>query len=112
MSGGAFDYNQHKITDIAEQIEQTVINNGREKTREEIKNDWHNQEWYEKYPEDNFHYKYPDAVIERMKEAVQALKIAQIYAQRVDWLLSGDDGEESFLTRLDKELENLKSYNI
>jgi hypothetical protein len=43
-----------------------------------------------------------------MKEAVKALKIAQVYAQRVDWLLSGDDGEESFLSRLDDELKKLE----
>jgi hypothetical protein len=109
MSGGAFDYNQYKIGYIADQIEDTVFNNGREKTREEIKNDWHNDEWYEKYPEDLFHYKYPDEVIEKMKEAVKALKIAQVYAQRVDWLLSGDDGEESFLSRLEEDLKKIES---
>ena len=43
-----------------------------------------------------------------MKEAVRALKIAQVYAQRVDWLLSGDDGEESFLSRLEEELKKLE----
>jgi hypothetical protein len=107
MSGGAFDYNQYKIGYIADQIEETVVKNGVEKTPEEIKNDWHNDEWYEKYPEDKFHYKYPDEVIEKMKEAVKALKIAQVYAQRVDWLLSGDDGEESFLRRLEEELNEL-----
>jgi hypothetical protein len=109
MSGGAFDYNQYKIGYIADQIEDTVFNNGREKTREEIKNDWHSDEWYEKYPEDLFHYKYPDEVIEKMKEAVKALKIAQVYAQRVYWLLSGDDGEESFLSRLEEDLKKIES---
>jgi hypothetical protein len=108
MSGGAFDYNQYKIGYMADQIEETVIKNGVEKTPEEIKDDWHNDEWYEKYPEDKFHYKYPDEVIEKMKEAVKALKIAQVYAQRVDWLLSGDDGEESFLSRLEEELKKLE----
>jgi hypothetical protein len=108
MSGGAFEYNQYKIGYIADQIEETVIKNGVEKTPEEIKDDWHNDEWYEKYPEDKFHYKYPDEVIEKMKEAVKALKIAQVYAQRVDWLLSGDDGEESFLSRLEDELKKLE----
>jgi hypothetical protein len=108
MSGGAFDYNQYKIGYMADQIEETIIKNGVEKTPEEIKDDWHNDEWYEKYPEDKFHYKYPDEVIEKMKEAVKALKIAQVYAQRVDWLLSGDDGEESFLRRLEEELKKLE----
>jgi len=33
------------------------------------------------------------------------LRKAAIYAQRIDWLLSGDDGEESFLERLKEELD-------
>lgn len=43
-----------------------------------------------------------------MKEAVKALRVAQVYAQRVDWLLSGDDGEESFLRRLEEELKKIE----
>ena len=108
MSGGAFDYNQYKIGYIADQIEEVIVKNGVEKTQEEIKDSWHNDEWYEKYPEELFHYKYPDEVIEKMKEAVKALHIAQEYAQRVDWLLSGDDGEESFLSRLEENLKKIK----
>jgi len=109
MSGGAFDYNQYKIGYIADQIEQTIIKNGLEKTQEELKNEsWRDDSWYEKYPEDLFHYKYPDEVIEKMKEAVKVLKIAQEYAQRVDWLLSGDDGEESFLSRLEENLKKIE----
>ena len=109
MSGGAFDYQQYNIGRIADQIEETIIKNGVKKTPKEIKDEgWRDPEWYKKYPEDKFHYKYPDEVIEKMKEAVKALKIAQVYAQRVDWLLSGDDGEESFLSRLDDELKKLE----
>ena len=43
-----------------------------------------------------------------MSEAVKALEIAHIYAQRVDRLLSGDDGDESFLRRLKEELNQNK----
>ena len=39
-----------------------------------------------------------------MREAIKQLKIAAVYAQRVDWLLSGDDGEESFIERLEENL--------
>lgn len=109
MSGGAFEYNQYKIGYIADQIEEVIVKNGIEKTPEEIKEErWHDDDWYDKYPDDKFHYKYPDEVIEKMKEAVKALKIAQEYAQRVDWLLSGDDGEESFLRRLDENLKKIE----
>ena len=108
MSGGAFDYNQYKIGYIADQIEEVIVKNGVEKTPEELKNNWIDPDWYKKYPEDLFHYKYPDEVIEKMKEAVKSLKIAQEYAQRVDWLLSGDDGEESFLSRLEENLKKIE----
>jgi hypothetical protein len=109
MSGGAFDYDQYKIGYIADQIEEVIVKNGVEKTPEELKQEgWRDPDWYKKYPEDKFHYQYPDEVIEKMKEAVKALKIAQEYAQRVDWLLSGDDGEESFLRRLKENLEEIE----
>jgi hypothetical protein len=108
MSGGAFNYDQYKIGYMVDQIEETVIKNGVEKTPEELKQEgWRDPDWYKKYPEDLFHYKYPDEVIEKMKEGIEALKRAQIYAHRIDWLLSGDDGEESFLRRLEEELNEL-----
>ena len=44
-----------------------------------------------------------------MKKGLIALKVAAIYAQRIDWLLSGDDGEESFKRRLKEELDALYS---
>lgn len=109
MSGGAFEYSQYHIRQIADSIEQEIIDNGREKTAEELKNEnWRDTEWYKKYPEDLKHYEYPAEVIEEFKNAVLALRIAEVYAQRVDWLLSGDDGEESFLKRLKDDLGNIK----
>jgi hypothetical protein len=109
MSGGAFNYDQYKIGYMVDQIEEILVKNGVEKTPEDLKNEgWRDPDWYKKYPEDLFHYKYPDEVIEKMKEGIEVLKRAQIYAQRIDWLLSGDDGEESFLRRLEEELNELK----
>lgn len=108
MSGGRFSYDQYKMGYIADAIEDEIEKNGRPKTREEIKEEtWHNDEWYHKYPEDLNHYKYSDEVIEKFKEGVQLLKKAQIYAHRIDYLLSSDDGEESFLKRLKEELDKL-----
>ena len=37
------------------------------------------------------------------------IKKAQLYMQRMDWLLSGDDGDESFLRRIDEELKKLEN---
>ena len=108
MSGGRFNYDQYKIGYIADAIEQEIERNGREKTREEMKAEgWRDPNWYEKYPEDKFHYEYPPEVIEQFKIAVKKLREAQVYAHRVDWLLSSDDGEESFLRRLKEDLKKL-----
>ena len=108
MSGGRFEYNQYKIRMIAEDIEQEIINSGRKKTPEEITYDYRDSDWYEKYPEDLNHYEYPQEIIEEFKNAVLALHIAEVYAQRVDWLLSGDDGNESFLSRLKDDLSKIE----
>lgn len=110
MSGGAFDYKQYNISMIADKVEQMIQNNGRSKTKEELKDEgWlqRDPEWYEKYPEDLNHYKYPDDIIEEFKKGVDILRKAQIYAQRIDYLISGDDGEESFRERLKEELDEL-----
>ena len=110
MSGGAFDYKQYNISMIADEIEQTIERSGRPKTREELKDElWYERDldWYKEHPEDLNHYKYPDEVIEKFKEGVDILRKAHVYAQRIDWLISGDDGEESFLKRLKEELDKL-----
>lgn len=111
MSGGAFDYNQYKIGYIADQIEHEIERNGRSKTKEELKDDFRDSSWYEKYPEDLNHYKYPDKVIEEFKNAVKHLRVAEVYAQRVDWLLSGDDGEDTFIERLKSDLAKIENTN-
>jgi hypothetical protein len=109
MSGGHFDYDQYKIGYMADSIEKLIEQNGRKKTMEELKDEnWRDPKWYEKYPEDLFHYEYPDEVIEEFKKGVELLKLAQIYAHRIDWLVSGDDGNESFLKRLKEDLNKNK----
>jgi hypothetical protein len=47
---------------------------------------------------------YSDEVIEKLEEAAHTLRQAGDMAQRVDWLLSGDDGEESMLRRWKEEV--------
>ena len=46
--------------------------------------------------------------MEIFKEGVKKLKEAAIYAQRIDWYLSGDDGEECLIRRLKEGLEQVK----
>lgn len=95
MSGGRFDYQQFRLHDIAETIEEEIESN----TTKPSYWDWRGQEWTGQV--------YSDEVIDKFKEAVAYLKIAECYAQRVDWLLSGDDREEDMLKRLKIDLEKL-----
>ena len=109
MSGGQWDYIQYRFTDVVEDMKRLINKNGKLKTLEEMKEEgeWA-ADWYEKYPEDKYHHKYPDEVIEKFKEGIEIIEKAQTYIQRFDYLLSGDDGEESFLERLEEGLNKLK----
>ena len=77
MSGGHFDYDQFKIQDIADEIERICDEN---------------------------EYEFSDKTIAKFRNAIPILREAFIYCHRIDWLLSGDDGEESFEERLKSEL--------
>lgn len=108
MSGGEWDYIQYRFDEVLEDIAKLIEENGKPKTEEELKEEsWRDPEWYKKYPEDKYHHKYPDEVIEEFKKGLDIIAKAQIYTQRMDWLLSGDDGEETFLERLKNDLDEL-----
>lgn len=100
MSGGHFSYDQYKIGYIAESIESIIRKNGVLKYKED------------KYPWDESDAKYYDfdlKVIQKFQEAIVTLKMAEVYAQRIDWFISGDDGEETFFKRLEEDLKEVSS---
>ena len=54
---------------------------------------------------------YPDYTSETLAEfrkGVEILKRASVYAQRIDWLISCDDSEDSFHERLEEDLKGLE----
>lgn len=64
----------------------------------------------EEWADGNWHHEFEDPeILEEFKKGLKILKTAAIYAQRIDWLLSGDDGEQSFKERLKEELDELES---
>lgn len=108
MSGGRWEYVQYRFTDVIDDLKSLIEKNGKEKTKQEMKDEgWSDPHWYDKYPEDRYHYRYPDEVIDEFKKAVDIMSRAQVYMHRVDWLLCGDDGDESFINRLKDELDKL-----
>lgn len=79
MSGGYFNYSNYSFENMADSINDVIANNDRNG--------------------------YPPAVIEELSMAVRVFRRATVYARRVDYLLSGDDDEESFLVGLREDLE-------
>lgn len=68
---------------------------------------------YDRYPDDADVLELSDETINAMKEAYRQMRIAEIYATRVDWMMSGDDSEESFRERIKEDLEEFeKEYAV
>ena len=90
MSGGHFDYNQYRLDDIAYQIDRLVKNNN---TENEVGNCCN----------------YSDDIIEKFKLTSRQLKQTANMVQRIDWLVCGDDGEETFEQKWKEEVEDDES---
>lgn len=119
MSGGEWEYGQRRIQDIADRLVEYIY--GRELDEDEV-DDYIRDFFYwndedkkkaEKYVRENHRtlpnrYEYSEETIAEFKKGLDILRRAYIYAQRIDWLLSGDDREESFHERLKEELDELE----
>ena len=90
MSGGHFNYEQYKISQIADDIDQLVRDNNNQERNE-----------FGDTKGNNFSAE----TIAEFKKGIEILKQAYVYAQRIDWLMSGDDGEDTFHERLKDDLE-------
>ena len=97
MSGGHFNYDQYKFGYIADEVEQLIRDNGSEE-----KDEW----GY------NRHSNFDKNTIDKFIEGLLIMRMAQVYAQRIDWLVSGDDGEDSFHNRLKKDIQDLQESHF
>ena len=86
MSGGYFDFKQYQIEYIAAEIDEVI----------EANDDESLDKWGQRRGNG-----YPPEIIEKFREAAHTLRQAAEMAQRVDWLLSGNDDEDAFLRRWD-----------
>lgn len=105
MSGGSMDYVYCAIDNAAEKIQEVLA-------KYVLKR---NKGVYVKlnqcYKDENPNIDYladdkslTDAVIKRLEQCLITVREAAICAERVEWLTSDDDSEESFCMRLDKQL--------
>lgn len=68
---------------------------------------------HQQYPpdEDGNPVYYPDykpETLAELKNGLTILRAAAVYARRIEWLMSGDDSEETFLSRLTEDLQKLE----
>lgn len=82
MSGGHFDYIQFQIDGAASEID-TLLK------------------------VESYSSKLHSEIIEKFIEARNTLRKAATMLHRIDWLVSGDDGNETFLKRWDEDLSKL-----
>lgn len=81
MSGGYFDYEQGRMTYMADRLA-SVIETNDEFSKETLA---------------EFH------------KGLVLLMAAAVYLERIDWLVSGDDSEESFHKRLKEDMDKLST---
>lgn len=87
MSGGHFDYLQGRIEYEAADGIRSLIDSNEEKD------------------EYGYSRSFSPETLKRFEEAEKTLRKAAAMLQRVDYLVCGDDGEETFHKRWEKEVE-------
>lgn len=115
MSSGHFDYKQFVIDDIADSIEDYLYGHETDdcELQDYITGNPNDDDEEAEYVLTHRHTRpnrngYRFQTLQQMKRAVKSLRKAAVYAQRIDWLLSGGDSEESFMARLISDLKAVK----
>jgi hypothetical protein len=89
MSGGYFDYIQGSLDNTIDTLRDLIID-------EEAG-----------YPTESpcpYLHEFSKETLAEFKKGLEYVKLAQIYLQRIDWLVSDDDGEDDFHQRLKEDL--------
>ena len=95
MSGGAFEYHEMYIEEIAECIRNIYV---KQKDKKWVA-------WAQK--EDIYFTPHTKEVLAMYKKAYKALRVAHIYAKAIDYLEVGDFSDEDFLSKVKMQLEIL-----
>lgn len=104
MSGGSMDYIYSRIGIAADEVEEEIRKIEEDDSTEHFAPAKYYLDNYPGKPEFSCAARLKEEVLKRMRDAVKALRKAEIYARRVEWLTSDDDGYENFILRTDKEL--------
>ena len=105
MSGGRLEYSRYRLEEIINTIE-NEINNNEKPPYDNPDNEWDRLENERFYAEGGCRWDY--RTIREFKFAIKLINRVDVYMHRIDYLLSGDDGEDNFHERLKEDLNNLK----
>jgi len=89
MSGAYLDYSDWDIRNLADQIDNEIDRN-----RSTEKDEYG----------DDISQHFSETTMDKFREAVHLLKKASIMVNRIDYLLEGDDSEETFHERWEEDL--------
>lgn len=95
MSGGTFNHDDYHISRIANEIEDIIVKNDSTEKDE--------------YGYEVGHH-YSAETLKKFQRAVDLLCVASVFVHRIDWLLAGDDGEDTFHERLEHDLKKLEQW--
>lgn len=111
MSGGSMEYVYVHFDEAASYIQ-------RELAKVELcrkhKRFFYVSKYYQEYYPEVDYLKSPEAltnaVVKRLRDALVCVRKAAIYARRVEWLTSGDDGYESFCLCTDEDIADCDEH--
>lgn len=113
MSGGSMDYIGFKIEEAASYVA-GEIKRIEQMSKKQIADEFRPCDYYVKEHPDKKFLASPAGLrretLKRLRAAERAIRIASIYAIRVEWLTSYDDGYDSFILRTDDELKEFKKH--
>lgn len=97
MSGGHFDYQEYGINEIIEEIDRLIDKNQIITSGGYV---------------DDINFDFSLKTIIRFKQASHCLKQAQKMVRRIDYLVCGDDSEETFDKKWDEEIDNCNLFHF
>jgi hypothetical protein len=100
MSGGHFRYINRFFDEVAEEIERLVRDNDLPAV---------DGDPYRYNPDEPRGFGFSPEVLVRFREAAATCRRAAVMANRVDYLVSADDGEDNFMQRWDHDLAALEA---
>ena len=91
MSGGHYDYGYSHITQLADNIERSFIQDG-------VQHD------YDYLGDANIYQK--EAILREVRSLIKDLNAVAKRAKELEWYMSGDTGPETYLKRLNEHVQS------